>query len=129
VRRLAATDTAAIIASVSERKRDRQVPRATSSQSTIAINLAAPLAASGARVILVDAVLRRPSIADYLGREGGVGLTAALVNFQLPLTRYAESNKFITHAKPVLAVSRPEPAQIGSKLLNDDLDSTERRRS
>jgi polysaccharide biosynthesis transport protein len=48
-------------------------------KSTIAINLAVSLADAGARVILVDADLRRPSIADYLGIEGGVGLTTVLI--------------------------------------------------
>ena len=48
-------------------------------KSTIAINLAVSLADAGARVILVDADLRRPSIAEYVGIEGGVGLTTVLI--------------------------------------------------
>jgi succinoglycan biosynthesis transport protein ExoP len=48
-------------------------------KSTIALNLAVSLADTGTRVILVDADLRRPSIAEYVGIEGGVGLTTVLI--------------------------------------------------
>src|SRR5215203_3911507 len=48
-------------------------------KSTIAINLAVAFADTGARVILVDSDLRRPSIAQYLGIEGNVGLTTVLI--------------------------------------------------
>jgi polysaccharide biosynthesis transport protein len=48
-------------------------------KSTMAINLAVSLADTGARVILVDADLRRPSIAEYAGIEGSVGLTTVLI--------------------------------------------------
>ena len=48
-------------------------------KSTTAINLAVTLADSGLKVLLVDADLRRPSIATYLGLEGAVGLTTVLI--------------------------------------------------
>lgn len=48
-------------------------------KSTTAANLAVALADAGARVILVDADLRRPSVADYTGIEGRVGLTTVLI--------------------------------------------------
>jgi polysaccharide biosynthesis transport protein len=48
-------------------------------KSTIAINLAVSLADSGSRVILVDADLRQPSVAEYAGIEGRVGLTTVLI--------------------------------------------------
>jgi capsular exopolysaccharide synthesis family protein len=48
-------------------------------KSTIALNLAVSLADTGARIILVDADLRQPSIAKYADIEGAVGLTTVLI--------------------------------------------------
>ena len=42
-------------------------------------NLALALAESGQRVVLVDADLRRPRVADTFGLDGGVGLTDVIV--------------------------------------------------
>jgi len=48
-------------------------------KSTTAANLAIALADSGATVLLVDADLRKPKMATYMGIEGGVGLTDAII--------------------------------------------------
>ncbi|MFW7413868.1 polysaccharide biosynthesis tyrosine autokinase [Demequina sp. SO4-18] len=48
-------------------------------KSTTAANLAIALSDAGARVLLVGADLRRPKTAQYMGIEGGVGLTDVLV--------------------------------------------------
>ncbi|MDR0848323.1 MAG: polysaccharide biosynthesis tyrosine autokinase [Propionibacteriaceae bacterium] len=48
-------------------------------KSTVAINIAAALAEIGDRVLLVDADMRRPSVARYLNLEGSVGLTTVLL--------------------------------------------------
>jgi len=51
----------------------------TEGKSTVAVNLAITLADAGSRVVLVDADLRRPSVAEYLGIEGSAGLTTVLI--------------------------------------------------
>mgnify|MGYP003521036884 CR=1 FL=1 len=48
-------------------------------KTTTASNLALAIADTGSRVVLVDADLRRPSIARVLGIEGAVGLTTVLI--------------------------------------------------
>lgn len=48
-------------------------------KSTTATNLAIAMAQAGQSVALVDADLRRPMIADYLGLERNAGLTTALI--------------------------------------------------
>lgn len=47
-------------------------------KSTTACNLAIVCAEAGNRVMLIDADLRRPKMADYMGIEGAVGLTNVL---------------------------------------------------
>ncbi|WP_104161727.1 polysaccharide biosynthesis tyrosine autokinase [Arthrobacter sp. ZGTC212] len=48
-------------------------------KSTTAINLAIAMSQAGQRVVLVDADLRRPTAANYLGLESSAGLTTALL--------------------------------------------------
>lgn len=48
-------------------------------KSTTATNLAIAMSQAGQSVALVDADLRRPMIADYLGLERNAGLTTALI--------------------------------------------------
>lgn len=48
-------------------------------KSTTTANLAIALAETGARVALIDGDLRLPRVADYMGIEGGVGLTDVLI--------------------------------------------------
>jgi polysaccharide biosynthesis transport protein len=48
-------------------------------KTTTAANVAIALAQTGERTVLIDADLRRPSVADVFGLPGGIGLTSVLV--------------------------------------------------
>lgn len=48
-------------------------------KSTTSANLALAMVDAGARVVLIDGDLRRPTLAKVLGVEGGVGLTTVLI--------------------------------------------------
>ncbi|HZK66498.1 MAG TPA: Wzz/FepE/Etk N-terminal domain-containing protein, partial [Chloroflexota bacterium] len=51
-----------------------------SGKTTVAVNLAATIARTGQRVILVDANLKNPSLNGYFGTTGKVGLAEVLSN-------------------------------------------------
>jgi tyrosine-protein kinase len=53
--------------------------RPAEGKSTVAANLALTLAEAGLRVVLVDADLRRPSVAATFDLEGAAGLTSVLI--------------------------------------------------
>lgn len=61
-------------------------PLAGEGKSTTLCNLAIALAQASSSVILIGADLRRPRTAQYLGLEGGVGLTDVLIG-RVPLNQ------------------------------------------
>jgi succinoglycan biosynthesis transport protein ExoP len=48
-------------------------------KTTTAVNLAIAVADAGAQVVVIDADLRRPKVASYMGLEGAVGLSDVLI--------------------------------------------------
>lgn len=66
---------------VDEDSRSLVVTSATPGEgkSTTTANLAIAMADAGQTVILVDADLRKPKVADYMNLDGGVGLTDVLI--------------------------------------------------
>lgn len=80
-------------------------------KSTIAINLAIALAQSGESVCLIDADLRRPMVADYMGIDTSLGLTTALVGLADVddlLQSWGDDNLFILASGQV----PPNPSEL-----------------
>lgn len=96
-------------------------------KSVTVINLALALAENGQKVCLVDADLRRPSVAGYLGIEGSAGLTTVLI-------RRAELDDVLQPVGgaglQVLTSGRtpPNPSELlGSRAMAELLAELERR--
>jgi capsular exopolysaccharide synthesis family protein len=80
-------------------------------KSTTAANLAITLADNGSRVLLVDADLRRPKVADYMGLEGAVGLSDALIgraNLQDVVQPWGKSGLYVLPAGSI----PPNPSEL-----------------
>ncbi|PJI94725.1 polysaccharide biosynthesis tyrosine autokinase [Luteimicrobium subarcticum] len=96
-------------------------------KSTTALNLAITLAAAGTRVALVDADLRRPTIATYSGLEGAVGLTTVLIgqaDLDDALQPWGNANLRVLAAGQV----PPNPSELlGSQAMSDLLQELARR--
>ncbi len=91
-------------------------------KSSTTCGLAVLFAEAGQRVLIIDADLRRPRIAEYLGLEGGVGLTTVLVgkaSVDDVLQRYG-SDLWVLPS----GFLPPNPSELlGSRHMADLLDS------
>lgn len=88
-------------------------------KSTTACNLAIALGQAGSRVLLVEADLRRPKVADYLGVDGSVGLTDVLIG-QVELdTAIVSWQRGLIDFLPAGAIP-PNPSELlGSRQMSD----------
>ncbi|MBF4633035.1 polysaccharide biosynthesis tyrosine autokinase [Agreia pratensis] len=86
-------------------------------KSTTVANLAITLADAGARVLLIDADLRRPRLHEYLGLEGAVGLTDLLIGRAEPsdvIQPWGKGDLFVLPAGKI----PPNPSELlGSEAL------------
>jgi capsular exopolysaccharide synthesis family protein len=94
-------------------------------KSTTAANLAIVIAMSGQKVVIVDADLRKPKLAAYLGLEGGAGLTDVLVGRAQTtdvIQRWGETNLYVLPAGKI----PPNPSELlGSKAMASLIKSLE----
>ncbi|WP_111766544.1 polysaccharide biosynthesis tyrosine autokinase [Nakamurella deserti] len=79
-------------------------------KSSTSTNLAVVLAEAGRRVLLIEADLRRPRVASYLGLEGSVGLTTVITH-DIPLMEAVQPSR---ENLSVLAsgATPPNPAEL-----------------
>ena len=93
-------------------------PKQGDGKSTVAVNLAAAIAASGQPVTLVDADLRRPNIAPVLGIDDTVGLTDVLTG-RLALDDAVQPHPSIDGLTVLTSGTRPpNPSEIlGSQAM------------
>ena len=94
-------------------------------KTTTAANLAIVLADSGARVVIIDADMRRPKLAEYMGLEGAVGLSDVLIqraSLEDVLQPWGRGN---LHVMPAGTVP-PNPSELlGSRAMSNLLRTLE----
>jgi capsular exopolysaccharide synthesis family protein len=93
--------------------------KAAEGRSTVAMNLALAFAEAGRQTLLIDADLRRPRIAEYLGIEGAVGLSDVLAqqaDLDTALQTWGEQNLHVLASGSL----PPHPSELlGSRQMAD----------
>ncbi|MHC1560621.1 tyrosine-protein kinase domain-containing protein [Actinomycetospora sp. C-140] len=101
-------------------------PSPAEGKTTVSCALASAMAASGKRVVLVDADLRRPSIASTLGLEPSVGLTTVLIG----RTSLADAVQRLPGRSIDVLTSGPRPPNpselLGSEQMMEAVDQLRR---
>jgi len=94
-------------------------------KSTTSANLGIATALSGQRVLLVDSDMRKPKLAEYLGLEGGAGLTDVLVGRAQAsevIQRWGDTNLYVLPAGKI----PPNPSELlGSRAMVNLIRSLE----
>ena len=94
-------------------------PEAAEGRSTVAINLALAFAEADRQTLLIDADLRGPQIAEYLGIEGAVGLSDVLarqVDLDTALQTWGEQKLHVLASGSL----PPHPSELlGSRQMAD----------
>lgn len=86
-------------------------------KSTVTMNLAMTMAQAGVRLCLIEADLRRPKVLEYMGLDGSVGLTDALIG-DVPigdvLQQYGNTSLWVVGAGSI----PPNPSELlGSGMM------------
>jgi succinoglycan biosynthesis transport protein ExoP len=96
-------------------------------KTTTTANLAITMAASGARVCIVEGDLRRPRLLEYMGMDGSLGLTNVLigqVELGEVLQKFTDTNVYVLGAGSV----PPNPSELlGSAAMSETLRALESR--
>ena len=94
-------------------------------KSTTATNMAIAMSQAGYKVALVDADLRRPMIASYLGLESNAGLTTALMGAASPedlMQPWGDDELYVLTSGQI----PPNPSELlGSRAMSELLNSLE----
>ncbi|MFN2347244.1 MAG: polysaccharide biosynthesis tyrosine autokinase [Dermatophilaceae bacterium] len=80
-------------------------------KSTVTMNLAMTMVQAGARVCLIEADLRRPKVLGYMGLDGSVGLTDALIGhapISELLQQYGDTGLWVVGAGAI----PPNPSEL-----------------